>query len=70
MDILVNGSRKALQFDGQPLSFDGVAVLAGRDRAAALAVEWEHKGAGGIVQPGQVISVAKGMKFNVRTKGD
>lgn len=70
MKILVNGVEKALQFDGQPLSFDGVAVLAGRDRAAALTVEWEHKGAVGSVQPAQVISVANGMRFNVRTKGD
>lgn len=56
MEILVNGARKALQFDGQPLSFDGLVVLAGFERLPSLSVEWKKDGMAGDVKPGQVIT--------------
>lgn len=65
MEILVNGARKALQFDGQPLSFDGLVVLAGFERLPSILVEWKKDGRAGDVKPGQVITARQGMRFSV-----
>lgn len=66
MKIYVNGAKKVLQFDGQPLSHDGAVMLAGRDRDREHLVTWSQPGGpSGVLMPRCILNVTDGMNISV-----
>lgn len=66
MQIYVNGAKKVLQFEGQPLTHDGAVILAGRDRGCDNLVTYSHlTGESGVLKPSCILKVTEGMSISV-----
>lgn len=70
MKILVNGVEKTLPREGQPLTYAGVCVLAGKDPDLNPTVTWATPESAGTLVRGQLVNVSSGMVFNVALTGD